>query len=210
MNDETAARGRSVLHVGCGRKTLADLPRSFLDEGWREIRLDIDPAVDPDEVGTITDMSAIATESVDALYSSHNIEHVFPHEVPEVAEEFYRVLKPGGFAVVTCPDLEAVAAALLEKGLCAPLYQSEQGPVTALDIIYGHIPAVKSGRTYMAHKTGFTFALLDEVLRTSGFPHVGLVRRPPEFDLWAVAAKTSDASLDMTELFDRYTFVRVR
>ena len=49
---------------------------------WREIRLDLDPAVQPDIVCSITDMSPVATDSVDAIWSSHNLEHLQRHEVP--------------------------------------------------------------------------------------------------------------------------------
>tara|TARA_B110000008_G_C16612067_1_gene420898 strand:+ start:309 stop:419 length:111 start_codon:yes stop_codon:yes gene_type:complete len=35
-------------------------------------------------------MSLVETGSVDAIYSAHNIEHVYPHEVPIVLNEFYR------------------------------------------------------------------------------------------------------------------------
>jgi predicted SAM-dependent methyltransferase len=41
----------------------------------------LDHAVQPDVVGTMTDMSAVATGSIDAIVSSHNIEHLYPHEV---------------------------------------------------------------------------------------------------------------------------------
>ena len=37
-------------------------------------------------------MSAVADKSVDAIFSSHNIEHVYPHEVEKVLKEFLRVL----------------------------------------------------------------------------------------------------------------------
>ena len=47
---------------------------------WQEVRLDISEQVAPDIIGTITDMEAVADGSMDALWSSHNIEHVFPHE----------------------------------------------------------------------------------------------------------------------------------
>jgi predicted SAM-dependent methyltransferase len=39
-------------------------------------------------------MSALATGSVDAVVSSHNMEHLYPHEVPLALAEFVRVLKP--------------------------------------------------------------------------------------------------------------------
>jgi predicted SAM-dependent methyltransferase len=55
--------------------------------------------VQPDVLGTMTDMSAVATGSVDAVVSSHNMEHLYPHEVPLALAEFVRVLKPDGRAL---------------------------------------------------------------------------------------------------------------
>ena len=57
-----------VLHVGCGPKTILGLPPFFQDGTWSEVRLDIDPAVKPDVTGTMTDMSAVATGSVQAVF----------------------------------------------------------------------------------------------------------------------------------------------
>ena len=72
---------KTVLNVGCGPQ---GRPHGFAGpaQGWTALRLDIDPAVEPDVVDTMTDMSAVATGSVDAVVSSHNIEHLYPHEVP--------------------------------------------------------------------------------------------------------------------------------
>jgi ubiquinone/menaquinone biosynthesis C-methylase UbiE len=55
----------------------------------------------------MTDMSAVADASVDAIFSSHNIEHLYPHEVPVALGEFLRVLKPDGFAIITWGTLQA-------------------------------------------------------------------------------------------------------
>jgi len=49
---------------------------------------DIDQSVNPDIVGTMTDMSQVQGASVDALFSSHNIEHLYPHEVPVALADF--------------------------------------------------------------------------------------------------------------------------
>lgn len=68
-----------LLNVGCGPLGRAHGFAGF--EDWQEVRLDIDPAVQPDVVVTMTDMSAVATGSIDAIVSSHNIEHLYPHEV---------------------------------------------------------------------------------------------------------------------------------
>ena len=58
------ASAGAVLHVGCGR---APLPPELAERGWREIRYDIDPAVEPDLVGSITAMDQIADGSIDAI-----------------------------------------------------------------------------------------------------------------------------------------------
>ena len=80
---------KTFLHVGCGPQVKSDL-RGFNNSSWKEIRFDIDENNNPDIVGTLTDMSLVETGSVDAIYSAHNIEHVYPHEVPIVLNEFYR------------------------------------------------------------------------------------------------------------------------
>ena len=93
----------TFLHIGCGPKRKEQTTRGFNTADWNELRLDIDASVAPDITGTMTDMSALADASVDAIFSSHNIEHLYPHEVPVALAEFKRVLKPDGFAVITCP-----------------------------------------------------------------------------------------------------------
>ena len=101
---------KTFLHVGCGPKRKDQTTRGFVSTDWHELRLDIDKSVQPDIIGTMTDMSAVADASVDAIFSSHNIEHLYPHEVPLALAEFKRVLRPDGFAVITCPDLQSVCA----------------------------------------------------------------------------------------------------
>lgn len=174
-----------MLHVGCGMRGETPLPGIFAD--WHEVRLDIDPGVDPDVIGTIVDMEAIASESSDALWSSHNLEHVFPHEVPRALAEFHRVLRPGGVAYVQVPDLEAPARAVLKGRLDATLYESPAGPITPLDMFYGHGAAIAAGRTYMAHRCGFTRHTLARRLKEAGFVSVDVVSR--DYGLWSTAVR---------------------
>jgi predicted SAM-dependent methyltransferase len=149
---------KTFLHVGCGPKRKEQTTAGFAD--WSELRFDIDESVQPDLVGTMTDMSSVSSESVDAVFSSHNIEHLYPHEVPVALSEFLRVLKPDGFAVITCPDLQAVCALVAEDKLTEPAYTSPAGPITPLDILYGHRPPMARGNLYMAHRCGFTEKVL--------------------------------------------------
>lgn len=178
---------KTALHVGCGQLTLHQAPRFFHDPEWREIRYDIDPAVKPDLVGSMLDMSSIGTASVDAVYSSHNLEHVFPHEVDTVLREFRRVLRPEGICVITVPDLQAVSALIAQGKLEDVAYISGGGPITPLDIVYGHGPELVSGRHYMAHKTGFTVKTMADAMLKSGFSVISYWTDPTCFALWALA-----------------------
>ena len=189
---------KTFLHVGCGPKHKEQTTRAFNSSEWKELRLDIDPSVQPDIIGTMTDMSAVPSESVDAVFSSHNIEHLYPHEVPLALAEFKRVLKPDGFVVITCPDLQSVCALIAEDKLTESAYTSSAGPIAPLDILYGHRPAMARGNLYMAHRCGFTQKVLTGTLQASGFVAVAARRREhPHFDLSSVATKSSmpDATL---------------
>ena len=181
-----------LLHIGCGPKRKDKTTAAFNTPDWHEIRLDIDPSVQPDVIGTMTDLSAVASESVDAIFSSHNIEHLYPHEVPLALEEFLRVLKPDGFFVVTCPDLKSVCALVAQDKLTDAAYTSPAGPIAPIDILYGHRPQMARGNLYMAHRSGFTQKVLDGTLRACGFRSVASLARgkAPYFDLWAVASKS--------------------
>ncbi|PYY68403.1 SAM-dependent methyltransferase [Pseudomonas jessenii] len=180
---------KTFLHVGCGPKSKNSTTKGFASEQWQELRFDIDESVNPDIVGTMTDMSQVKDASVDALFSSHNIEHLYPHEVPVALAEFKRVLKPGGFVIITCPDLQSVCALVAEDKLTEEAYLSPAGPIAPIDILYGHRPAMANGNVFMAHRCGFTKKVLTGSLQAAGFDMVLPIQRAhPAYDLWAVAA----------------------
>lgn len=193
---------KTFLHIGCGPKYKDQTTRGFNTVEWQELRFDIDESVNPDFIGTMTDMAQVAAESVDAIFSSHNIEHLYPHEVPLAFAEFLRVLKPDGFFVVTCPDLKSVCQLVAEDKLTEAAYTAPAGPIAPLDILYGHRPAMARGNLYMAHRCGFTQKVLDGTLRASGFQAVAsLCRgRAPFFDLWAVASKSPRSEAEIREI----------
>jgi predicted SAM-dependent methyltransferase len=175
----------TVLHVGCGPQRIDSTPFGVLD--WQEIRLDINPAVSPDLTGTMTAMPAVAAASVDAIFSSHNIEHLEAHEVRVALEEFRRVLRPGGFVLITCPDLRAIAERFLSHGLTQPAYDSPAGPVSPIDMLFGHRLSLAAGNHFMAHRCGFDEPTLKATLEEGGFAQVVTMGRPHCFDLWALA-----------------------
>jgi SAM-dependent methyltransferase len=190
-----------LLHVGCGSSDIRHLPAFFQDGCWEELRYDINEAVEPDFVGILQDMSMIEDESIDALYSSHNIEHVWSFEVPKVLAEFTRVLKPDGFAVVLCPDILSVAQAITKGFLGQPLYTSPAGPISAIDIMYGFQHDIEKGNLFMAHKTAFTAQTLASALAGGGFAG-SVVARDRGFGLYAVATKSAWDEVSIKRLID--------
>ena len=176
---------KRVLNVGSGPPD-ENVRRKFRVESWSEVRLDIDPRVAPDLVGSITDMRAIVTDRCfDAVWSSHSIEHLHAGEVVPALQEFQRILKLDGFALITCPDIGAIARFIVERGLDTVAYVSPAGPITGLDMLYGHSASIAAGRTHMAHHTGLTIDLLGRLATTAGF-HEARIVAGRGFDLWAL------------------------
>lgn len=198
-NSDTNRDSLQLLHVGCGLSRRESLPHFFQSAQWNEIRLDIDPQVKPDILGSILDLSAVADSSVDAIWSSHNLEHVNSFEVPIALTEFRRVLKPSGFVLITVPDLRAITKYVANHDLDQPLYQSAAGSITAMDIIFGHQASLASGHQYMAHRTGFTANLLGKVLLDAGFSEVR-VHEGQRWDLWALAILPETSPIIFQEL----------
>ncbi len=181
---------KTFLHVGCGPLKLESTPFAGAS-GWSEVRMDLAPEVAPDIIGSMTNMREVADGRFDAVYSSHSIEHLYPHEVPTALGEFKRVLRADGFALITCPDLQSVCALVAAGGLTDPAYMSPAGPIAPLDILYGYRPALAKGEHFMAHRTGFTQASMTEELARAGFAGRASMRRgAPYFDLWFLASPT--------------------
>ena len=148
LQEQSAVASRPlarVLNAGSGPQSNQSLHPLFAPDTWVEVRFDIDPTAKPDIVGSITEMgSAFPPQSFDAVWSSHTLEHLHHHQVLTALTEFRRVLKPTGFALVTCPDLEAIASLILTKGPDVVAYVSPAGPITPLDMLFGHCASIGS------------------------------------------------------------------
>lgn len=191
---------KNLLHVGCGVKRKNKTTAGFNTDEWNEVRLDIDPGVGPDVIGDMTNMSSVSTGSMEAVFSSHNIEHLYPHEVPVAFSEFFRVLAVCGFVVITCPDLKSVCALVAQDLLTEPAYISPAGPIAPLDILYGHRRAMAQGNLYMAHRCGFTEQVLVSTLQAARFASIVSTSRSSAFDLWAIACKSEKSEDELREL----------
>jgi SAM-dependent methyltransferase len=196
-------REKRVLNVGCGVRSPEKLHTAFHARGWNEVRLDIDRDVEPDIVSSIVDMrDAVADESYDALWSSHNIEHLFAHEAPLALREFRRVLRRDGFALITCPDLMSIARLVVLGRFTETIYASPAGPIGVADMLWGHAAAIASGNTFMAHRTGYTAESLGELLIASEFAEAW-VFAGSHYDLWAVGLREEASNDDVRQMLTR-------
>lgn len=156
---------QTVLHVGCGRDPLPE----WLGD-CTEIRLDIDPGVQPDILASMTDLGAIGP--FDAVVSQHSLEHLGPTKVGVALSEFKRVLRPGGMLMIAVPDLEGVSPTF------DVLFVSPAGPITGHDLFYGKA-SMTGENPFMAHRCGFVKETLTELLRDVGFANVEVRQAHP-------------------------------
>ena len=195
------------LHIGCGPKRKDQTTPVFNTHEWDEVTLDIDPNCNPDIIATMTDLSIVPDNSFDAIYSSHNIEHLYMHEALEAAKEFKRILKDTGYVMICCPDLNSVCEAVVEKGLMEPLYYLPNKNnvidksiwVSAIDILYGWRPPLQAGNTYMAHNSGFTENVLSQLFIESGFKKTFSTTRKKFFDIQLLAFKEDKINHEKAE-----------
>lgn len=181
---------RTLYNLGSGPRRLLDQlpdPRPF--SGWQELRVDIDPSCRPDIQTSLTDMRAtIPDGAADLVWCSHVIEHFHDHEVNLVLAECARILRPGGATVIRVPDLAMVLRSLDENDLERTLYHAPAGPITALDVIYGHRASIAAGNRFMTHHTGFTESSLAARLLECGFEEVR-TQPGPAVEFCAVATQ---------------------
>ena len=92
--------------------------------------------------------------SVDEIWSSHALEHVQRSDVLPTLKEWHRVLRKGGTATISVPDLDYVARYWLRH----------PGQPRALAILFGN-----QKHEGEFHKTGWGIRSLQGDLRSAGF-----------------------------------------
>ena len=192
------------LHVGCGPVRKNRTVKAFASDDWQEVTLDIDPAAKPDLVDRLPELARVDSGAFDAVYSAHNLEHLYPHEVPIALASFKRVLKDSGFVIVTCPDLQSIGEELARGDIDTPIYTSPAGPVSPIDMLYGFRPAMARGNLYMAHHGGFTLSSLQAAFKAAGFAGCAGFRRPSRHDLWVIGAKNVRSEDELRDLTKTY------
>src|SRR5271166_507262 len=195
-------RTKRILNAGSGPAGVGVLPSAFDQSLWTELRMDIDPRNAPDFVQSICDMRGVVEDgSFDAVWSSHCIEHLHDHEVLMALREFKRILREDGFAIVTCPNMDAIAKLLVSEDIESVAYLSPAGPIRLLDMIFGHSRSIEAGQTFMTHKTGFTADRMGRLATSAGFAEARVVDGE-NYDLWAALMMRNANLSELAALFE--------
>lgn len=195
---------QKFLHAACGNNNKSRTTREFDQGDWEEVRLDPNPEVKPDVVGTLLDMPSVKDASFDAVFTAHSLERLYPHEVGKALANIVRVLKSDGYLIVSTADIQSACALVAEDKLLEPAYESPAGPVSPLDILYGFRPALAAGFTQHACKCGFTSRALMGTLAQAGFGSMWAARNPESFTLVALACKEERSEEYLKELAARH------
>jgi len=135
------------LHIG-GKKPAA---------GWKLLDIRAVPGVD--FVGDCRNLSEFADESVDEVYASHVYEHLgYVNELPDAFRELHRILKPGGVARISVPDIETLCRLFLQ-------YESDgNARFVLMRMMFGG-----QMHPHDFHRTGLNWQFMLHLLSQAGF-----------------------------------------
>lgn len=102
---ELRAAAPTGLHLGAGSVRLAGMINADLHNPAADRRLDA------------LDLSEFADGSVDLIEHHHMLEHLSIADTERALAEWARVLRPGGWLVMSCPDLTRLALVYLRDRL---------------------------------------------------------------------------------------------
>jgi len=134
-----------ALNLGCGSKPIPGVINCDLHSDLADRRVDA------------LDLSGFDAGSVDLVEHHHLLEHLSISDAQAGFAEWWRVLRPGGLLVITCPDLDAVARTWLRAG-------HEARWTEVIHFIYG-----SQEHPGMFHRSGYDRRRLVELLGRHGF-----------------------------------------
>ena len=188
------------LNIGSGAAGSGLRPPGLRGPDWTELRLDADPDVCPDILATAHDLQVVDSASVDAVFSSHCIEHLYLDQALPALREWKRVLREQGFLLLVCPDLQAAAEMIAQDRLFDEAYAG----ITPFDIVFSHQGLVAQGRAaghhWMEHRSGYTLSSLTRLVSQAGFEGYAGLRLRPRFELWLLATVTPRSDEELRRL----------
>jgi predicted SAM-dependent methyltransferase len=139
------------LNLGCGAHPIAGFVNIDLYSEMADERLDV------------LDLSTYKQESVDLIESHHLFEHLSFEDARRGLMEWRRILRPGGYLILTCPNITHVASIWIWRTLKFHLgLQVDRSYVEKM--FYG--PQTNPG---MFHRAGYDHVSLKNLVVELGF-----------------------------------------
>lgn len=175
----------------------------FASADWEEAPVDPDFTTMVAKLLSDGGLRGANQQPLKAIIANHLLPRFNAYEVPKVLAHLYDALDEEGFAIIICPDLQSIIERVLANGLTEAAYQSPAGPITPLDLIFGHQGSIQSGVLSAPHRSGFTTASLTDALQAAGFKTIRTLARPENFDLWGIASKSELSADAFSELIGK-------
>ena len=140
------------LHLGCGPRYLSGF-----------VNIDANPLLKIDMWLDVRSGLPFANQSVESIYSTHMVEHLYPDELENLLRECARVLKPGTGLRLIVPSLRSAVLAYQEKKRDW-FYDSFPRHFDSMGGRFSNFVFCDG-----QHRTAFDFGYLEEVLRKAGF-----------------------------------------
>jgi predicted SAM-dependent methyltransferase len=139
--------GKVYVHLGCG---------GINDP--RFVNVDAMPWPHVHHVGDVEKLPMLSSDSADLIYVSHCLEHISFIRVPEVLQEWRRVLKPGGWLRISVPDFDFILK----------VYDDNQRSINSIE------QTLLGGQDYPFnfHKSAYNRERLESLLKAFGFDGV--------------------------------------
>ena len=139
-------------------------------EGW--VNLDIQPGPHVDRVGNCVSLAQFADASFETVYASHVLEHLGYHrDLGAALAEIHRVLKPGGKAMISVPDLEILCRMFVHPEL------DEKSRFHIMRVMFGG-----QMDEHDFHRVGLSWPIFGDYLRRAGFQSLRRVEAFGIFD----------------------------
>jgi len=131
------------LHLGCGKRFIP---------GY--VHIDAIDYSHVDHVAQIDNLSFLADDSAQVIYTCHVLEHFKRRDTVRVLREWYRVLAPGGVLRTSVPDFAKLAE----------VYLTHRDLKLVIGALFG-----RQDYLYNIHYNVFDRASLEQVLAEAGF-----------------------------------------